>query len=197
MSIYVNVEDLCYESVFRSCQIEITGKCNFHCKHCRAAEDPCSHMEEAVFKKALEFADPQDDSFILVVSGGEPFLHPLLPKLLHIASVDFGIKRICVTTNGSCYEKNLLETIKETRPLHGCFLPLFGSGATPLKPRFFHLQGFICLFLFKGIVLFITLRNIFILFFVFYYFFETFAHSCKGLKTIMRRLQSKGFCFFG
>ncbi|QJR22645.1 hypothetical protein BREVNS_1895 [Brevinematales bacterium NS] len=30
--------------------------------------------------------------------------------------------------------------------MHGRFLPLSGSGATPLKPRFFHLQGLICLF---------------------------------------------------
>ncbi|QJR21748.1 hypothetical protein BREVNS_0998 [Brevinematales bacterium NS] len=27
-----------------------------------------------------------------------------------------------------------------------CFLSLSGSGATPLKPRFFCLQGLICLF---------------------------------------------------
>ncbi|QJR22223.1 hypothetical protein BREVNS_1473 [Brevinematales bacterium NS] len=30
--------------------------------------------------------------------------------------------------------------------MHGCFLDLSGSGAMPLKPRFFCLQGFICLF---------------------------------------------------
>ncbi|QJR22632.1 hypothetical protein BREVNS_1882 [Brevinematales bacterium NS] len=30
--------------------------------------------------------------------------------------------------------------------MHGCFLPLSWSGATPLKPRFFCLQGSICLF---------------------------------------------------
>ncbi|QJR22306.1 hypothetical protein BREVNS_1556 [Brevinematales bacterium NS] len=34
----------------------------------------------------------------------------------------------------------------EMRPLHGCFLPLFRSGATPLKPRFFYFQGLVCLF---------------------------------------------------
>ncbi|QJR21931.1 hypothetical protein BREVNS_1181 [Brevinematales bacterium NS] len=68
-----------------------------------------------------------------------------------------------------------------SRPLHGCFLPLSGSGATPLKPRFFCLQGPICLFLLKKVELFIMIRNIFILFLFFYYFFETFAHSCKGL----------------
>ncbi len=36
------------------------------------------------------------------------------------------------------------------RPLHGCFLALSGSGATPLKPRFFCLQGLICLFYSKN-----------------------------------------------
>ncbi|QJR22421.1 hypothetical protein BREVNS_1671 [Brevinematales bacterium NS] len=68
--------------------------------------------------------------------------------------------------------------------------PIWVRGYAPL-PRFFHLQGLICLFLFKGIVLFITLRNIFILFFVFYYFFETFAHSCKGLKKRIPILSSR------
>ncbi|QJR20814.1 hypothetical protein BREVNS_0064 [Brevinematales bacterium NS] len=38
---------------------------------------------------------------------------------------------------------------KNERPLDGCFLPLFRSGATPLKPRFFCLQRLICLFLSK------------------------------------------------
>ncbi|QJR22305.1 hypothetical protein BREVNS_1555 [Brevinematales bacterium NS] len=33
--------------------------------------------------------------------------------------------------------------------MHGCFLPLFGSGATPLKPRFFCSQGLICLFFYE------------------------------------------------
>ncbi|QJR21489.1 hypothetical protein BREVNS_0739 [Brevinematales bacterium NS] len=41
-----------------------------------------------------------------------------------------------------------------------CFLPLSGSGATPLSPAFS---------VYKGLFVF------------FYYFLETFAHSCKGL----------------
>ncbi|QJR21648.1 hypothetical protein BREVNS_0898 [Brevinematales bacterium NS] len=80
-------------------------------------------------------------------------------------------------------------TAKNLETLAGVFFPLSGSGATPLKPRFFHLQGLICLFLFKGIVLFITLRNIFILFFVFYHFLETFAPSCKGLISAITLFQ--------
>ncbi|QJR23060.1 hypothetical protein BREVNS_2310 [Brevinematales bacterium NS] len=51
----------------------------------------------------------------------------------------------------------------------------------PLKPRFFCLQRLICLFLSKKIGLFIMERNIFYYFLFFYYFLETFAHSCKGL----------------
>ncbi|QJR21467.1 hypothetical protein BREVNS_0717 [Brevinematales bacterium NS] len=73
------------------------------------------------------------------------------------------------------------------RPLHGYFLPLFRSGATPLKPRFFFVEGVYWSFLCKKGRLFIIARNIFIfiLFFVLYYFFETFEHSCKGLFYVI------------
>ncbi|QJR22515.1 hypothetical protein BREVNS_1765 [Brevinematales bacterium NS] len=60
--------------------------------------------------------------------------------------------------------------------------PFWVRGYAPL-PRFFCLQGPICLFLFKKVELFIMIRNIFILFLFFYYFFETFARvffPCLG-----------------
>ncbi|QJR23042.1 hypothetical protein BREVNS_2292 [Brevinematales bacterium NS] len=61
------------------------------------------------------------------------------------------------------------------------FFSRLGQGLRPSSPLFPLTRAYLS-FLFKGIVLSITLRNIFILFFVFYHFFETFAHSCKGLK---------------
>ncbi|QJR21614.1 hypothetical protein BREVNS_0864 [Brevinematales bacterium NS] len=38
--------------------------------------------------------------------------------------------------------------------MHGCFLPLFRSGATLLKPRFFYFQGLVCLFYSKNRVIY-------------------------------------------
>ncbi|QJR22348.1 hypothetical protein BREVNS_1598 [Brevinematales bacterium NS] len=50
----------------------------------------------------------------------------------------------------------------------------------PETPLFLFTRAYLS-FLFKKVELFIMIRNIFILFLFFYYFFETFAHSCKGL----------------
>ncbi|QJR21759.1 hypothetical protein BREVNS_1009 [Brevinematales bacterium NS] len=60
--------------------------------------------------------------------------------------------------------------------------PVWARGYTPETPLFLFTGAYLS-FLFKKIGLLITRRNIFILFFVFYYFLETFAHSCKGLKS--------------
>ncbi|QJR21911.1 hypothetical protein BREVNS_1161 [Brevinematales bacterium NS] len=50
--------------------------------------------------------------------------------------------------------------------MHGCFLPLFRSGATPLFPAFSVYKGLFVVFIQK-IGLLITAINIFILLFVF------------------------------
>ncbi|QJR21782.1 hypothetical protein BREVNS_1032 [Brevinematales bacterium NS] len=63
--------------------------------------------------------------------------------------------------------------------MQGYFLSLSGSGAAPLKPRFFCLQGFICLFYPKNRLVYYT--KYFIVLFAFFYFLEPFARMCKGL----------------
>ncbi|QJR22863.1 hypothetical protein BREVNS_2113 [Brevinematales bacterium NS] len=59
--------------------------------------------------------------------------------------------------------------------------PVWVRGYAPETPLFPFTRAYLS-FLFKKAELFIMINNIFILFFVFYYFFETFAHSCKGLR---------------
>ncbi|QJR21052.1 hypothetical protein BREVNS_0302 [Brevinematales bacterium NS] len=60
--------------------------------------------------------------------------------------------------------------------------PIWVRGYAPL-PRFFCLQGLICLFCPKRDDYLLLQRILFILFLFFYYFLETFAHSCKGLMS--------------
>ncbi len=40
------------------------------------------------------------------------------------------------------------------RPLHGCFLPLFGSGATPLFPAFSVYKGLFVFFIQKSRIIY-------------------------------------------
>ena len=54
--------------------LSLTGKCNFACRYCYAAEHERSCMTKATALAALKLA-PKDENFILQFSGGEPLLN--------------------------------------------------------------------------------------------------------------------------
>ncbi|QJR21280.1 hypothetical protein BREVNS_0530 [Brevinematales bacterium NS] len=77
-------------------------------------------------------------------------------EMVAFANTEGGRIFIGVTDEGEVkgipISNKLKAEIMDVRPLHGCFLPLSGSGAMPLKPRFFCLQGPVCLFYSKKLV---------------------------------------------
>jgi AdoMet-dependent heme synthase len=105
-----------YEFNFQLVQVEVTGKCNMFCKHCRASDESNINMAFDVFKTAILFglSEKDDALFRVTLSGGEPFLHPELPRFL-VFLKENGIEDIIITTNGSIHRKDILQQIKSLR----------------------------------------------------------------------------------
>jgi radical SAM protein with 4Fe4S-binding SPASM domain len=98
---FIETEDDIFETFFQHAQIEITGKCNMRCRHCRAWAEAKVHMPIDVIRTILGFAkENADPNFRLTVSGGEPFLHPSFIEIMEVVH-GFGINDVIVTTNGS------------------------------------------------------------------------------------------------
>lgn len=72
-----------YEIQFGQVQVEITGRCNMGCEHCRAAHDLHKDMPLGQIVKVIQFArrySPSHKEF--VVSGGEPLMHTEFAQVL-------------------------------------------------------------------------------------------------------------------
>lgn len=79
------------------CVLVLTEKCNFSCPYCRT-----NHGEEMPTKKAEEIIRfwGEEKTNTILITGGEPSLHPNLVHLVRFAK-DMGIKKVGVATNGS------------------------------------------------------------------------------------------------
>lgn len=108
----IETEESIYEVSFQHCQIEITGRCNMACRHCRAYNEARVDMSLDAVGRALAFAAANsDEDFRLTVSGGEPFLDPDLIRIVGMAQEE-GIEDIIVTTNGSLVTQEKLRELK-------------------------------------------------------------------------------------
>jgi AdoMet-dependent heme synthase len=98
---FVETEEALYEIEFGQVQIEITGRCNMQCEHCRAAHEMPVDMpiEQAV--KVIRFARQfSPDYKEIVVSGGEPLIHQNFYEMLKAVRENGG-DFVTLTTNGS------------------------------------------------------------------------------------------------
>lgn len=109
----IETKNTIYITTFNHAQIEITGCCNMHCKHCRADNEKNIFMPLDKINKIFDFASMhKSQNFNLTLSGGEPFLHPQFVEILKMA-VKRGYKEIVVTTNGSLITDELMQSIDE------------------------------------------------------------------------------------
>ncbi len=82
--------------------VPITSACNLDCPICYTVNknDDAHMLSEESFARTLEHLRAQHDELdIINFTGGEPTLHPLLPKFLKMAR-EAGIRRLTVSTNG-------------------------------------------------------------------------------------------------
>jgi len=97
----IETSDVIYETFFQHAQLEITGRCNMRCEHCRAWNEKRIDMPLRTVKKILEFATSNSESdFRLTISGGEPFLHHDLVDIIYLAK-EMRVENVIITTNGS------------------------------------------------------------------------------------------------
>ena len=52
---FVELDDIIYQTNLELVQIEVTGFCNMHCKHCRASSQPHKMINMEQMRKILEF----------------------------------------------------------------------------------------------------------------------------------------------
>ncbi len=109
----IELEDEMYEANIELVQLEITGSCNMHCKHCRAADMPKKIIDKELMMKIINFINKiKSDNLRINISGGEPFLHPYLIDCLSMLKSK-NIDRFVITTNASLITDNILRQLDE------------------------------------------------------------------------------------
>lgn len=96
----------------------VTGACNLSCSYCFYRPRSDKHMTLADFEKLLGILK-EIRIFLLTLSGGEPFLHPDIDRILRRAHAEF--QHATVLTNGTRITKENLETIEEIIESKGYF----------------------------------------------------------------------------
>lgn len=114
------LEDAIYESYLQHAQIEITGCCNMHCKHCRAADEASKHLTMEEINKILNFINKnREENFRITVSGGEPFIHPQLVEIIENIKNN-GIEDIIITSNASLITDEKLKALDDLKIKNFC-----------------------------------------------------------------------------
>ncbi len=109
----VEDKDVIYEIEFGQIQIEITGRCNMQCQHCRAAYQPKQDMPIQQIVKIIRFARQFSPNYKeVVLSGGEPLMHrEFFDVLRHVR--ENGGESVTLTTNGTFLTREHLKVIRD------------------------------------------------------------------------------------
>ena len=97
---------------------DFTNRCNLQCLHCITSSSPYADIStELPTPRILELTSELADIGVLEVAtaGGEPFVHPEWENIFrHITSAGLNL---IITTNGSLLTPNLVDRLKQTKPL--------------------------------------------------------------------------------
>ena len=105
----VETESAIYDIELGPIQIEITGRCNMNCAHCRASEMPKEDMPLNEILKIVKFARTYSPNYKeITISGGEPLLHREFRKVICELRKN-GADYLAITTNGSLITEDLLD----------------------------------------------------------------------------------------
>jgi radical SAM enzyme (rSAM/lipoprotein system) len=96
--------------------IEITQKCNLHCRHCGSDCTKDARLPELTTKQWSDFfeklaADFSPEDLVLVITGGEPFCAPAFPSLLAKIS-SLGLRWGMVTNGYALTPGNIREILR-------------------------------------------------------------------------------------
>ena len=108
----IETDEAIYQVEFAQVQIEITGRCNMRCEHCRADYEAKKDMPIGQVIKVIRFARQFSPNYKeVVVSGGEPLLHRRFSEVLQAVRENGG-EFITLTTNGYFFGKQHLDLIE-------------------------------------------------------------------------------------
>ncbi len=108
----VETDDAIYEIEFGQVQVEITGRCNMRCQHCRAAYQGKKDMPVEQIIKIIKFARQFSPNYKeIVLSGGEPLMHRDFTNVLTQVRENGG-EFVTLTTNGMLLNNQHLDLIK-------------------------------------------------------------------------------------
>lgn len=101
-------------------EIELTEQCNLFCKFCYNSQEP------VVSSKYMEIIERLDKQNVLevILTGGEPMLHPQFKEILHICCDRF--TKTMIQTNGTLIDKAMADFIKD-KDVFGVNVSLHGS----------------------------------------------------------------------
>lgn len=96
--------------------IQVTRKCNEGCSHCMIDASPTgAHMTQQVFTNALKFAIDNQVG-VIIITGGEPFLHPDIFKFINQAIKAIENKKLIIILESNGYwieDKDMCEKISK------------------------------------------------------------------------------------
>ncbi|MBL7022065.1 radical SAM protein [Patescibacteria group bacterium] len=108
----VETDETIYEIEFGQVQIEITGRCNMSCQHCRASHQVKRDMPIEQIVKIMKFARQFSPNYKeVILSGGEPLLHNDFTRVLQEVRHSGG-DSITLTTNGYMLDESHLDSIR-------------------------------------------------------------------------------------
>jgi len=97
----------------RNAYVEILLKCPLDCVFCslgnRKEKGPTGEIE---IKKYID-KYAKDGCGKLMITGGEPLLHPRLPEFIRYAKEDAGFQDIAIQTGGTLVTKDIVEKLKD------------------------------------------------------------------------------------
>lgn len=98
--------------------IDITNCCNLNCVHCYKGEIECvKHMPtneiEYILDKVIDY-----NPLYLVLSGGEPFLHPQIEDILNLIGKKYPNDIFYIACNGTAISKQHIELLQKYNNIH-------------------------------------------------------------------------------
>lgn len=104
-------------------QIHITDRCNLKCKHCYDKGTMCE-MSFEDFKRnieqCLEFIENHKLSALINITGGEPFVHKEIEKIMDFLYIKFKQRypfKITILTNGTLLDDNIIAKISKYKDM--------------------------------------------------------------------------------
>lgn len=114
-------------SIIENCTIEITNQCNFACLHCDYPKKRKGTFMSLQLLDIIAHQLLQMGTFRIVISGGEPFEHPDILKIVDkLIGMSFEVK---IITNGYYITENQIKELCKYRKLEIVF-SLLGTCAT-------------------------------------------------------------------